>query len=145
MIVNINRYKIYPLVFISRPKCLQLFTCVRRMRELCSILLEENKSKVWVLWHLLWKSNIIERMFPLWVGCWGQYSLLLQYWILEKLVTYLQYKCYFIILCLVGNLKRIVEGIVEQRERQDNYKIISPTNWNLLSYKNDNTFFFFPL
>ena len=32
-------------------------------------------------------SNIVELMFPLWVRFWDQYSLLLQYGILEKLVT----------------------------------------------------------
>ena len=98
MIVNINRYKIYPLVFISRPKCLQLFTCVRRMRELCSISLVENKMKVWALWHLTWTSYIIERMFPLWVRFWRQYSLLLQYWILEKLVTCFIYEFFFLLI-----------------------------------------------
>ena len=34
-------------------------------------------------------SNIIEWMFPLWVQFWDQYSLLLQYEILEKRVTYI--------------------------------------------------------
>ena len=38
---------------------------------------------------LAWTSNIIEWMFPLWVRFWVQYLLLLQYEILEKLVTYI--------------------------------------------------------
>ena len=44
-------------------------------------------KKFWELCQPSQKYNIMEWMFPLWVSLWDQYSLLLQYGILEKLVT----------------------------------------------------------
>ena len=74
-------------------------------------------------WHSAFKtrtSNFIEWMFSLWVCFWVQYSLLLKYEILEKLVTYviiiigfLPYDLHSILwvcvlgpLCIVYNIKR---------------------------------------
>ena len=50
------------------------------------------KVKFWALCHPTWTSNTTEWMFPLWACFWGQYSLLIQYEILEKLVTLICYQ-----------------------------------------------------
>ena len=52
---------------------------------------EELKGKFCALCFSIWTSYIIEWLFQLWVCFWVQYSLLLQYEILEKLVTFMSH------------------------------------------------------
>ena len=60
---------------------------------------------VWMLLYVTdvccnWTGpHIMEVMFPLWSYFWGQYSLLLQYEILEKLVTYTLNPMYSVSVC----------------------------------------------
>ena len=49
----------------------------------------EQVKQVMNLFYEIHYDSVIEWMFPLWVRFWVQYSLLLQYRILEKLVTYI--------------------------------------------------------
>ena len=62
---------------------------VKRVRSLSSLNCMERKEEFWRSAFKTWTSNIIEWMLSLWVRFWVQYSLLLQYGILEKPVTHI--------------------------------------------------------
>ena len=51
------------------------------------------------------QRDILEWMFPLWTCYWGQFSLLLQYEILEKLMTYIRKKSYLLKLRCIHDTK----------------------------------------